>query len=148
MNRFVGCISSFTKNSIYLNVPPSMCLLKYNHTFLTFQSNLFTSECGSSYLYLPIEEFSFHILRYRVVSPVSPYWYQGSRNFELKIGLDSQVTKYPPSPPLKKKQQQKNTQKNVAAKTNDIVIYASRCITKFSELSKVFFHFILKKKPK
>ena len=66
--------------------------------------------------------------------------HQGSRNFELKIGLDSQVTKYPPT-----KKKAKKKQKNVVAKTNDIVIYASRCITTFSELSKVFFHFILMK---
>ena len=75
---------------------------------------------------------------------------QGSRNFELKISLDSRVTKYPPPPPPpppnKKKQKQK--QKNVVAKTNDIVIYASRCITTFPELSKVFFHFIFEEKPK
>ena len=51
----------------------------------------------------------------------------------------------PPPPPPKKKKKKK---KNVVAKTNDIVIYASRCITTFPELSKVLFHFILKKKPK
>ena len=67
---------------------------------------------------------------------------QGSRNFELKIGLDSQVTPRPAPTPLKK------TTKNVVTKTNDIVIYALRCITTFSELSKVFFHFILMKKPR
>ena len=44
--------------------------------------------------------------------------------------------------------QKKKKKKNVVAKTNDIVIYASRCITTFPELSKVLFHFILKKKPK
>ena len=49
-----------------------------------------------------------------------------------------------PHPPKKKK----TTKKNVVAKTNDIVIYASRCITTFPELSKVLFHFILKKKHK
>ena len=47
-----------------------------------------------------------------------------------------------PPPQIKKKQ------KNVVAKTNDIVIYASRCITTFPELSKVFFHFIFEEKPK
>ena len=65
---------------------------------------------------------------------------QGSRNFELKISLDS--SDEVPHPPKKK------TKKNVVAKTNDIVIYASRCITTFPELSKECFHFILKKKPK
>ena len=70
--------------------------------------------------------------------------YQGSRNFKLKIGLDNQVTKYPPPPPPPKKK----TTKNVVAKTNDIMNFDSRCITTFSELSKVFFHVILKKKPK
>ena len=65
---------------------------------------------------------------------------QGSRNFELKIGLDSRVTKYPP--------QLKKQKKNVVAKTNDIVIYASRCITTFPELSKVFFHLIFEENPK
>ena len=60
----------------------------------------------------------------------------GSRNFKLRIGLDSQVTKCAPPP----------TKKNVVMKTNDITIYASICITTFSELSKVFFHVILKKK--
>ena len=41
-----------------------------------------------------------------------------------------------------------NKKKNVVAKTNDIVIYASRYITTFPELSKVFFHFIFEEKPK
>ena len=52
-----------------------------------------------------------------------------------------------PTPPPPKKKKKKKKKKNVVGKTNDIVIYDSRCITTFSELSKVFIHFILKKKP-
>ena len=62
-----------------------------------------------------------------------------------RSGQPSDEVPPPPPPPPKKKKKKKK--KNVVAKTNDIVIYASRCITTFSELSKVFIHFILKKKP-
>ena len=41
---------------------------------------------------------------------------QGSRNFELKIGLDSRVTKYPPPPPPKKKQKKKQTNKKTRSR--------------------------------
>ena len=66
------------------------------------------------------------------------------RGSEISNSKSVWTAKWRSTPPPKKKK--KKQKKNVVAKTNDIVIYASRCITTFSELSKVFIHFILKKK--
>ena len=67
----------------------------------------------------------------------------GVQKFQTQNRSGQPSDEVPPPPKLKNK-----TKKNVVAKTNDIVIYASRCITTFPELSKVFFHFIFEEKPK
>ena len=69
----------------------------------------------------------------------------GIQKFQTQNRSGQPSVEVPPPPPPPKKKTQKKT---VVAKTNDIVIYASRCITTFPELSKVCFHFILKKKTK
>ena len=63
-----------------LNVLPSMCLSKYNHPLHFREGNIFFYFSAVTFvyirmrvelLYLLIEEFRFHIRRYRVVSSVS-----------------------------------------------------------------------------
>ena len=80
-----------------------------------------------------------------VRNPTDHYLCAGVQKFRTQNRSGQLSAEVTPPPPNKKK---KNKKKNVVAKTNDIVIYASRCITTFPELSKVFFDFIFEEKPK
>ena len=75
MNRFVGCIFPFTKKSILTELkcaPIDVPVEVYNNQSYFFSAIKFVYiRMRVELLYLLIEELSFHIRRYRVISPVS-----------------------------------------------------------------------------